>query len=92
MQGDLECICDVSIVLESEWNLLSDDLKEFIIAKASSFHLGESCGCVSEPATTKNILGKDYNNVCSLEVYIVNSALTLWTSFKEVVKWLAINI
>ena len=87
-------ICDLPVVAESEWNLIADDLKEFIIAniKICSVHQGNSCGCGSEPGITKNVFGKDYDNVCTSEIQIVNPDSDTLNAFKKVIEWWLINI
>jgi len=87
-------ICDLPVVSEPEWNLLGDDLKEFIMTniKICSVHQGKSCGCGSEPGTSKNIFGKAYDNVCTSEIQIVNPNSDTLDKFKEVVEWWLINI
>jgi hypothetical protein len=87
-------ICDLPVVSEPEWNSLSDGLKEFIVAniKICSVHQGESCGCGSEPGTSKNIFGKVYDNVCTSEIQIVNPGAKDLDAFKEIVEWWVIHI
>jgi len=86
-------ICDIPVVFEPEWNLLSDNLKEFIIAhiKTCSVHQGEACGCGSEPGVTKSIFGKLYNNVCTSEIQLVNPSSDVLDVFKEVIEWWVVN-
>jgi len=95
MHGDGEWfICDVPVVSEPEWNSLSGDLKEFIIAniKICSVHQGEACGCGSEPGTNKNIFGKDYNNVCTSEIHFVNPGSDVIDKLKQIIDWWIVNV
>jgi len=87
-------ICDVPVVSEPEWNSLSNDMKELIIAniKICSVHQGKSCGCGSEPGTNKNIFGKDYKNVCTSEIQFHNPAPDVLDKLKEIVKWWIVNV
>jgi len=87
-------ICDLPVVSEPEWNLLSDDLKEFIIAniKICSVHQGGSCGCGNEPGTSKNVFGKAYDNVCTSEIQIVNPDIATLDRFKKIIEWWIVNI
>ena len=86
-------ICDVPVVSEPEWNSLSNDLKEFIIAniKICRVYHGEACGCGSEPGVTKSIFGKLYNNVCTSEIQLVNPSSDVLDVFKEVIEWWVVN-
>ena len=87
-------VCDVPITSEPEWNSLNNDLKEFILAniKLCSVHQGSKCGCGSEPGVTKNIFGKDYNNVCTSEIQIHNPNSDELGKFKDIVEWWVVNI
>ena len=87
-------ICDVPVVNEPEWNSLNDDLKDFILAnvKICSVHQGNSCGCDSEPGLSKNIFGKDFNNVCTSEIQIHNPGSDVLGKLKEVIDWWIINV
>lgn len=82
-------ICDLPVTSEPEWDLLSTDLKEFIIAniKICSVHEGNSCGCGNEPGASKNIFGKVYDNICTSEIQIVNPNTDVLDKFKEIVEW-----
>ncbi|MCL2571934.1 MAG: hypothetical protein FWE11_05985 [Defluviitaleaceae bacterium] len=95
MQDDGEWfICDVPVVSEPEWNSLSNDLKELIIAniKICSVHKGEPCGCGSEPGASKNIFGKDYSNVCISEIQFHNPTPDILSKLKEIVEWWTVNV
>jgi len=82
-------ICDLPVVTEPEWNLINDDLKEFIISniKTCSVHMGNPCGCGSEPGTSKTIFDKLHNNVCTSEIQIVSPDLEELKKFKEIIEW-----
>jgi len=82
-------ICDVPVVTEPEWNSLSNNLKDFIIAniKTCSVHQGKLCGCGNEPGTNKNIFGKYYSNVCTSEIQFHNPTLDVLGKLKEIVEW-----
>jgi len=87
-------ICDVPVASEPEWDSLSDDLKEFILAnvKVCDVHRGNSCGCGSEPGVSKNIFGKDYNNVCTSEIQFHNPDSAVLDKFKEIIDWWVMNV
>jgi len=87
-------ICDVPVASEPEWVSLSDDLKEFILAnvKVCDVHQGNPCGCGSEPGVSKNIFGKDYNNVCTSEIQFHNPDSDVLDKFKEIIDWWVMNV
>jgi len=87
-------ICDMPVVSEPEWDSLSNDLKNFIIAniKICSVHQGESCGCGSEPGTNKSIFGKDYSNVCTSEIQFHNPTPDDLEKLKEIVEWWIMSV
>jgi len=82
-------ICDMPIASEPEWNSLSNDLKDFILAnvKICDVHKGNACGCGNEPGVSKNIFGKDYNNVCTSEIQFHNPAPDVLDKLKEIIEW-----
>jgi len=87
-------ICDVPVASEPEWDSLSDDLKKFILAnvKVCDVHQGNPCGCGSEPGVSKNIFGKDYNNVCTSEIQFHNPDSDVLGKFKEIIDWWVMNV
>ena len=87
-------ICDLPVVSEPEWNILGNDLKEFIIAniKICNVYQGNPCGCGSEPGLSKNIFGKDYSNVCTSEIQFINPTPEVLNKLKEIIDWWVINI
>ena len=87
-------ICDLPVASEPEWNSLSNELKDFVIAniKICSVHEGNSCGCGSEPGVSKTIFGNDYSNVCTSEIQFVSPCAGDLDKFKEIIEWWVINI
>jgi len=87
-------ICDVPVVSEPEWHLLSDDLKAFIVAniKICNVHQGNPCGCGSEPGVSKHIFGKDYTNLCTSEIQFINPEVNVLDQLKEIIEWWLINV
>jgi len=87
-------ICDLPVATEPEWNALDDNLKEFVISniKTCNVHEGNPCGCGNEPGLTKNIFGKEYENICTSEIQIINPTRDVLDKYKEVVEWWVANI
>lgn len=87
-------ICDMPVVHEPEWANLDDELKAFLLdhIKICNVHLGNKCGCGSEPGLTKSIFGKLYNNVCTSEVQLINPSTDVLEKFKEIIEWWVVNV
>ena len=87
-------ICDVPVVSEPEWDSISNDLKEFIIAniKICNVHQGNPCGCGSEPGISKSIFGKVHNNVCTSEIQFINPDSDVLNKLKKIIDWWEINV
>jgi len=87
-------ICDLPVAFESEWNLLSNDLKKFIVenVKLCNVYQGNPCGCGSEPGVNKTIFGKDYNNVCTSEIQFINPESNVLDKLKQIIEWWLINV
>ena len=84
-------ICDMPVTVEPEWEQLCDSLKEFILSniKVCSVHVGEPCGCGSEPGVSKVVFGKGYDNLCTAEIQFINPDAGVLKKLKEVVEWWA---
>ncbi|MCL2405659.1 MAG: hypothetical protein FWC92_08955 [Defluviitaleaceae bacterium] len=87
-------ICDMPVVHEPEWANLSDELKAFLLEhiKICNVHLGNKCGCGSEPGISSNIFGKVYENVCTAEIQLINPDPTVLDKFKQVIDWWVVNV
>ena len=87
-------ICDIPAASEPEWDSLDTDLKNFILAnvKVCDVHQGNPCGCGNEPGVSKTLFGKEYHNVCTSEIQLINPTPDVLDTFKEIIDWWAINV
>ena len=87
-------ICDLPVGSEPDWNTINDDLKNLIIEniKICNVHQGNPCGCGSEPGVIKTIFGKEYTNVCTSEIQLVNPEPNILEKYKKIIDWWVLNI